>query len=113
MCVESMSAALASSQIILRWGYCVPFGAVPIISPHKERHMTTTDLGNDVRAEIAKILRRFEGCDLAGVKVSTLKRIDAYLNPPADTFSIPVERCDARPYLAMELAAVERMQERA
>lgn len=72
----------------------------------------STDLGNDVRAEVAKILRRFEGCDLAGVRVETLKRIDAYLNPEPDTFRIPTERCDARTYLAMEMAAVERMQER-
>jgi len=69
----------------------------------------STDLGNDVRAEVAKILRRFEGCDLAGVKVSTLKRIDAYLNPPADTFRIPTERCDARPYEALSQARVDRL----
>jgi hypothetical protein len=69
----------------------------------------TTDLGNDVRAEIAKILRRFEGCDLAGVKVSTLKRIDAYLNPPSDTFEIPTARCDARSYELMSQARLERL----
>lgn len=69
----------------------------------------STDLGNDVRAEVAKILRRFEGCDLAGVKVSTLKRIDAYLNPPADTFRIPQERCDATPYESMSQARLDRL----
>mgnify|MGYP003662343389 CR=1 FL=1 len=69
----------------------------------------STDLGNDVRAEVAKILRRFEGCDLAGVRVETLKRIDAYLTPPADTFRIPVERCDARTYELMSQARIDRL----
>lgn len=72
-----------------------------------------TELGREVRAEVARILARYRDCDLAGVRVETLKRIDAYLNPEPDTFRIPQERCDARTYLAMERAAVERMQERA
>lgn len=72
-----------------------------------------TELGREVRAEVARILKRFGDCDLAGVKVSTLRKIDAVLNPEPDTYRIPTERTDARTYLAMERAAVERMQERA
>ena len=72
-----------------------------------------TDLGREVRTGVAKSRRRFEGCDLAGVRVETLKRIDAYLNPEPDTFTIPKHRTDAAPYEAMQRAAVERMQERA
>jgi len=67
-------------------------------------------LGDEIRMEVARILKRFGDCDLAGVKVSTLRKLDAYLNPEPDTYRIPVERCDARPYALMEAAAVERMQ---
>lgn len=76
---------------------------------------TETDLGREVRKEVADILAKYSGPHeaIAGVKVSTLRKIDAVLNPPADTYRIPVERTDARTYLAMEFAAVERMQERA
>jgi hypothetical protein len=68
-----------------------------------------TELGREVRAEVARILARYRDCDLAGVKVSTLKRIDAYLNPEPDTFRIPVERCDARPYEALSMARIDRL----
>jgi len=74
---------------------------------------TETDLGREVRQNVARILRRFDGCDIAAIRVTDLRKIDAVLNPPSDTYRIPTERTDARPYLAMEFAAVERMQERA
>lgn len=69
---------------------------------------TETDLGREVRAEIAKIIRRFDGCDLAGIKVSTLKRIDALLNPEPNTFRIPTER-DTPAIRALEQARVDRL----
>lgn len=69
----------------------------------------TTELGNEVRAEVARILKRFGDCDLAGVRVETLKRIDAYLNPEPDTFRIPTERTDARPYELMSANRLERL----
>jgi hypothetical protein len=72
-----------------------------------------TDLGREVRAAVAAALKRFGDNDIAALKVSTLKRIDAYLNPEPDTFTIPKHRTDAAPYEAMQRAAVERMQERA
>ena len=71
-----------------------------------------TDIGNEVRAEVAAILKRYRDCDLAGIKVSTLKKIDQVLNPEPETFEIPVQRCDATPYRIMEVEAVERMKER-
>ena len=74
---------------------------------------TETELGREVRQNVARILKRFEGCDIAAIKTSDLRKIDRLINPEPDTFRIPTERCDARPYLAMERAAVERMQERA
>lgn len=73
--------------------------------------MTThhTDLGNEVRAEIARILARYQDCDLAGVKMSTIRKIDRLINPEPDTFRIPTERTDARPYLALEQARIDRL----
>ena len=70
----------------------------------------TPELGNEVRAEVARILARFDGADLAGVKMSTLRKIDALLNPVADGYEIPVARCDARPYRALEQARIDRLE---
>jgi hypothetical protein len=39
-----------------------------------------TELGNSVRAEVAKILARFSGLDIAAVKVSTLKNVASVLD---------------------------------
>ena len=69
---------------------------------------TETDLGNSVRAEVARILARYRDCDLAGVKVSTLKRIDALLNPEPDGFEIDTSR-DTPAYRALEQARVDRL----
>ena len=71
---------------------------------------TETDLGREVRAEVARILKRFGDNDIAAVKVSTLRKIDQLINPEPETYEI---RPTPAPYLAMERAAVERMQERA
>lgn len=72
-----------------------------------------TDLGNSVRAEIAAILKRYQDCDLAGVKMSTIRKIDKLINPAPQGFEINTARCDATPYRIMEVEAVERMKERA
>ena len=71
----------------------------------------TTELGNSVREEVRRILKRFEGQDIAGVRMTTIRAIDALLNPVADGYEINTARCDARPYELMTAAAVERMQE--
>jgi len=65
-----------------------------------------TDLGREVRIEVARILKRFGDCDLAGVKVSTLRKIDQLINPEPETFEI---RPTPAPYLAMEQARVDRL----
>ena len=70
-----------------------------------------TDLGREVRTEVARILKRFGDNDIAAVKVSTLRKIDALINPEPDTFRIPTERCDARPYEALSQARVDRMHD--
>ena len=69
-----------------------------------------TELGREVRAEVARILKRFEGADLAGVKMSTIRKLDAYLNPEPDTYTIS-PRCDAPTYEAMSNARIDRMRE--
>lgn len=71
-----------------------------------------TELGREVRAAVARALKRFEGHDIAAVKVSDLIKIDRLINPEPQGFEIPVHRTDARPYALMEGAAVERMKER-
>ena len=71
-----------------------------------------TELGNSVRAEIARILARYQDCDLAGVKMSTIRKIDKLINPEPQGFEINTARTDARPYRIMEVEAVERMRER-
>ena len=70
-----------------------------------------TELGNEVRADVAAILAKYNGKHeaIAGVKVSTLRKLDAYLNPAPQGFEIPVHRCDARPYLALEQARIDRL----
>lgn len=71
-----------------------------------------TELGREVRAAVARALKRFEGHDIAAVKVSDLIKIDRLINPPVDGFEINTARTDARPYRIMEVEAVERMRER-
>ncbi len=68
-----------------------------------------TELGREVRTEVARILKRFGDNDIAAVKVSTLRKIDQLINPEPDTFRIPVERCDAGPYEAMSRARIENL----
>lgn len=72
----------------------------------------TTELGNDVRAEVARILQNYTGKQyaIAPVKVSTLRAIDKLLNPEPETFQIPVERANAAPYEAMSNARLDRMR---
>ena len=72
-----------------------------------------TDLGREVRAEVAAILAKYSGKHeaIAGVKVSTLRKLDAYLNPEPDTYRIPTERTDARPYEALSMARIDRLRE--
>jgi len=70
---------------------------------------TETDLGREVRAAVAKALARFRDNDIAALKVSDLRKIDAVLNPPSDTYRIPTERTDARPYEALSLARIDRL----
>lgn len=65
---------------------------------------------NNLREEVARLLARYSDCDIAGVKMSTLRAIEAELNPPADGYEIPVARIDARPYQLMEAAAIDRMR---
>lgn len=70
-----------------------------------------TELGREVRAAVAAALKRFGDNDIAAVKVSTLRKIDQLINPEPDTFRIPTERCDARPYEALSQARVDRMHD--
>lgn len=65
-----------------------------------------TDLGREVRQNVARILKRFQGCDIAAVKVVDLQKIDRLLNPEPDTYEI---RPTPAPYLAMEQARVDRL----
>lgn len=69
-----------------------------------------TDIANELRAEIARILKRFQDCDIAAVKMTTVKQIDALLNPEPEGFEIP-ER-DTPAYAALRRASIDRMQER-
>lgn len=68
-----------------------------------------TDLGREVRAAVAAALKRFGDNDIAAVKVSTLRKIDRLINPEPDTFRIPTERCDAKPYESMSQARIEKL----
>lgn len=43
---------------------------------------TTAQIGDDFRTEVARILARFHGMDIAAVKVSTMKRVAAMLDEP-------------------------------
>lgn len=69
-----------------------------------------TELGREVRAEVAAILAKYNGKHeaIAGVKVETIRKIDRLINPEPDTFRIPVER-DTPAYLALEQARVDRL----
>lgn len=42
--------------------------------------LTNTPLGNEVRRELAKILARFNGLDIAAVRTSTISKTAAYIN---------------------------------
>jgi len=70
---------------------------------------TETDLGREVRAAVAAALKRFGENDIAAVRVTDLRKIDQLINPEPDTFSIPTERCDARPYELMSANRLERL----
>ena len=67
-----------------------------------------TDLGREVRKEVADILAKYSGPHeaIAGVKVSTLRKIDQLINPEPETYEI---RPTPAPYLAMEQARVDRL----
>lgn len=73
---------------------------------------TETDLGREVRAEVAAILAKYNGKHeaIAGVKVETIRKIDRLINPEPETFRIPVER-DTPAYRALEQARVDRMRD--
>lgn len=68
-----------------------------------------TDLGREVRAAVAAALKRFGDNDIAAIKVTDLKKLDRLLNPEPDTFRIPTERCDAKPYESMSQARIEKL----
>ena len=68
-----------------------------------------TDLGREVRAAVAAALKRFGENDIAALKVTTLRKLDRLLNPEPDTFRIPTERCDAKPYESMSQARIEKL----
>ena len=53
---------------------------------------TETELGREVRAAVAKALARFRDNDIAAIKVSDLRKIDALLNPAPEGFEIPIRR---------------------
>ena len=65
-----------------------------------------TDLGREVRQNVARILRRFDGCDIAAIRVTDLRKIDQLINPEPETYEI---RPTPAPYLAMEQARVDRL----
>jgi hypothetical protein len=81
-----------------------------------------TDIANDLRAECARIIRRYYDVTdaIAPIRVDTVKRIDAYVADtsdrlaactcqPAPEFTIPTRR--DRPVHAMFLARrLERMR---
>jgi len=63
-------------------------------------------LGDEIRTEVARILKRFGDCDLAGVKVETIRKIDRLINPEPEGFEIDTR--NDRPYhteLALKQAA--------
>lgn len=70
---------------------------------------TETDLGRECREVVARILKRFFDNDIAAIKVTDLKKLDRLLNPEPDTFRIPTERCDAKPYESMSQARIEKL----
>lgn len=70
-----------------------------------------TELGREVRAAVAAALKRFGDNDIAALKVSTLRKLDAYLNPEPETFRIPVER-ETPAYAALRQAGIDRIIER-
>ena len=71
---------------------------------------TETELGREVRAAVAKALARFRDNDICALKVSDLRKIDAFLNPEPDTYRIPVER-DTPAYTALRIAGINRIIE--
>jgi len=72
---------------------------------------TESDLGREVRENVRGILAKYNGQHeaIAGVKVDLLRKIDQLINPEPDTFRIPTERCDARPYEALSQARLDRL----
>lgn len=73
-----------------------------------------TELGREVRAAVAAALKRFGENDIAAIKVSDLRKLDAYLNPKPEGFEI-APRND-RPFhteLALKQAARVREADQA
>lgn len=67
-----------------------------------------TDLGREVRMEVAAILAKYNGPHeaIAGVKVSTLRKIDALINPEPESFELPAERADEGKFASRKFAAI-------
>ena len=65
-----------------------------------------TDLGREVRMEVAAILAKYNGPHeaIAGVKVSTLRKIDALINPEPESFEPPAERADEGKFASRKFA---------
>ena len=71
--------------------------------------ITETDLGREVRQNVARILKRFEGCDIAAVKVVDLQKIDRLINPAPEGFEIDTRR-DRPVHAELSLKRLERMR---
>ena len=67
-------------------------------------------LCSSVRAEVARILRRFDGCDIAAIRVTDLRKIDKLINPIPDGFEINTARTDAVAYEVMSERRIERLR---
>jgi len=68
-----------------------------------------TDLGREVRAAIAKALKRFDGHDVAAFRVTDLHKLDAYLNPAPEGFEIATRR-DRPVHAELGLKRLERLR---
>jgi len=68
-----------------------------------------TELGRECREVVRKALARFGENDIAAFKVSDLRKLNTYLNPTPQGFEINTARTDARPYLALEQARIDRL----
>lgn len=68
-----------------------------------------TELGREVRTEVARILKRFGDNDIAAVKVSTLRKIDQLINPEPEGFEIDTRR-DRPVHAELSLKRLDRMR---